>query len=146
MVFSFLSQSFLTQLVYFVLLIFSICSLGSFLFLIFYARDIKKQARIDREKFLTLQKVTQQKIDGVLVLLQTISTVSPLLGLFGTIAGLIDVFTNIGAQSSVDIAVIAPGISDALLTTLAGLCVAIPALLFYQYGDYLADVIEGLYE
>ncbi len=59
--------------------------------------------------------------------------VSPLIGLFGTVWGLIHAFMNIAHEQSADITVVAPGIAEALLTTLAGLVVAIPALIFFHY-------------
>lgn len=59
--------------------------------------------------------------------------VSPLVGLFGTVWGLIHAFMNIAHEQSADITVVAPGIAEALLTTLAGLVVAIPAMIFFHY-------------
>jgi len=61
------------------------------------------------------------------------AVVSPLIGLFGTIWGLVHAFVNIGSAKSADLAVIAPGIAEALITTLAGLIVAIPAVIFFHY-------------
>lgn len=61
------------------------------------------------------------------------AAVSPLLGLFGTVWGLIHAFINISQEKSADIAVVAPGIAEALITTLGGLVVAIPALVFFHY-------------
>lgn len=58
--------------------------------------------------------------------------VSPLLGLFGTIWGLIQAFVEIGQSQSADIATVAPGIAEALITTLAGLMVAIPAAVMFN--------------
>ncbi|MBY0109844.1 MAG: MotA/TolQ/ExbB proton channel family protein [Candidatus Babeliaceae bacterium] len=58
--------------------------------------------------------------------------VSPLLGLFGTIWGLVHSFIRISERQSADIVTVAPGIAEALITTLAGLVVAIPALVLYQ--------------
>jgi biopolymer transport protein TolQ len=60
------------------------------------------------------------------------ASVSPLVGLLGTVWGLIHAFMSISQHRSADIAVVAPGIAEALLTTLAGLVVAIPALIFFQ--------------
>jgi biopolymer transport protein TolQ len=60
-------------------------------------------------------------------------SVSPLIGLFGTVWGLIHAFVSISHEKSADIAVVAPGIAEALITTLAGLIVAIPALIFFHY-------------
>jgi biopolymer transport protein ExbB/TolQ len=56
-----------------------------------------------------------------------------LLGLFGTVWGLIHAFIRISEKQAADITVVAPGIAEALITTLAGLIVAIPALIMYNY-------------
>lgn len=61
------------------------------------------------------------------------ASISTLLGLFGTVWGLIHAFINISEKQSADIVAVAPGISEALITTIAGLFVAIPALIFSQY-------------
>jgi len=66
-------------------------------------------------------------------ILSVSASVSTLLGLFGTVWGLIHAFIRISEKQSADIVVVAPGISEALITTIAGLCVAIPALIFSQY-------------
>ena len=68
-----------------------------------------------------------------LVGLATIATVSPLLGLMGTVVGVINAFLGIAAQGSANIAAVAPGISEALITTVTGLAVAIPAVIGYNY-------------
>lgn len=60
------------------------------------------------------------------------ASIAPLLGLFGTVWGLIHAFLRIHERQSADIATIAPGIAEALMTTLAGLLVAIPALALYN--------------
>jgi biopolymer transport protein TolQ len=65
--------------------------------------------------------------------LYTAAGVSTLVGLFGTVWGLINAFIRIGEKQSADIATIAPGIAEALITTLGGLIVAIPAYLMYHY-------------
>lgn len=64
--------------------------------------------------------------------LGTIAAISPLLGLLGTVVGMIEVFTAIMIQGSGNTAVLAGGISQALITTAAGLTVAIPALIFHR--------------
>jgi biopolymer transport protein TolQ len=61
------------------------------------------------------------------------ASIATLLGLFGTVWGLIHAFINISEKQSADIVTVAPGISEALITTIAGLFVAIPALIFSQY-------------
>ncbi|MCZ6829673.1 MAG: MotA/TolQ/ExbB proton channel family protein [Gammaproteobacteria bacterium] len=65
--------------------------------------------------------------------LGTIAAVTPLLGLLGTVIGMIKVFTEIMAQGTGNASVLAGGISEALITTAAGLSVAIPALIMHRY-------------
>lgn len=65
--------------------------------------------------------------------LGTISTITPLLGLLGTVIGMIKVFTTITAVGVGDPATLAGGISEALITTAAGLTVAIPTVIFHRY-------------
>ena len=65
--------------------------------------------------------------------LGTIASISPLLGLLGTVIGMIKVFTVITAQGIGDPSILSEGISVALLTTAAGLSVAIPSLMFHRY-------------
>ena len=73
--------------------------------------------------------------------LGTISTITPLLGLLGTVIGMIKVFTAMTAIGVSDPAQLAGGISEALITTAAGLTVAIPSLIFHRY---LKRKVEGL--
>ena len=63
----------------------------------------------------------------------TVAAVGPLLGLFGTVWGLIHSFVRISQYQSADIIAVAPGIAEALITTLMGLVVTIPALIMYNY-------------
>ncbi len=65
--------------------------------------------------------------------LGTIAAVTPLLGLLGTVVGMIRVFTEIMVQGAGDASLLAGGISEALITTAAGLFVAIPALIMHRY-------------
>lgn len=65
--------------------------------------------------------------------LATISSASPFIGLFGTVLGIIDSFQSIGTAGVTSLAVVAPGISEALIATAAGLLAAIPALMGYNY-------------
>lgn len=75
-------------------------------------------------------------------LLSTSAQVAPLVGLFGTIWGLIHSFSNIGVAKNVDMTVIAPGIAEALITTLAGILVAVPALALFNYLQNRIIVLE----
>ena len=65
--------------------------------------------------------------------LGTIAAISPLLGLLGTVIGMVNVFAAITTHGVGDPGILAGGISEALITTAAGLCVAIPSLIGYRY-------------
>jgi len=71
--------------------------------------------------------------------LGTIASVTPLLGLLGTVVGMIKVFTAIMIHGVGDPGILAGGISEALITTAAGLTVAIPSLIFHRYFERLVD-------
>lgn len=73
------------------------------------------------------------------------AAVSPLLGLFGTVWGLIHSLVGISQKQSADIATVAPGIAEALITTLAGIMVAIPALVMFVYLNTQIKNIEQKY-
>ena len=72
------------------------------------------------------------QIENRLNLLATISSAAPFVGLFGTVLGIIDSFQNIGTSGLTSLAAVAPGISEALIATAAGLLAAIPALIAYN--------------
>jgi biopolymer transport protein ExbB len=71
--------------------------------------------------------------------LGTIAAITPLLGLLGTVIGMIKVFTEIMIQGTGNAGVLAGGISEALITTAAGLSVAIPALVMHRYFQRRVD-------
>jgi biopolymer transport protein ExbB len=71
--------------------------------------------------------------------LGTIATITPLLGLLGTVVGMIKVFSAIVTHGVGDPTILAGGISEALITTAAGLSVAIPCVIFHRYFDGLVD-------
>ena len=71
--------------------------------------------------------------------LGTIASVSPLLGLLGTVFGMIDIFASLMEHGSGDPSVLAGGISVALITTAAGLTVAIPSMVFHRYFERVVD-------
>ncbi len=73
------------------------------------------------------------KLESALGFLATTASVSPFIGLFGTVWGIMETFQSIGARGSATLAVVAPGISEALIATAAGLAAAIPAVIFYNY-------------
>jgi biopolymer transport protein TolQ len=72
-------------------------------------------------------------IENRLNFLATISSAAPFIGLFGTVLGIINSFQSIGTTGVTSLASVAPGISEALVATAAGLLAAIPALMAYNY-------------
>jgi len=64
--------------------------------------------------------------------LATIAATSPFIGLFGTVVGIIDAFHGLGTAGAATLRAVAPGISEALVTTAAGLFVAVPAVIAYN--------------
>ncbi|BHH83298.1 protein TolQ [Desulforhopalus sp. 52FAK] len=75
--------------------------------------------------------------------LATTGSATPFIGLFGTVWGIMASFHDIGQRGSASLAVVAPGISEALIATAAGLAVAIPAVIFYNYFANKIDDIDG---
>lgn len=85
---------------------------------------------------LVLEKEEAEERDDMaqdLTWLAIIGSVSPLLGLMGTVLGIMNAFLGITAAGSTNIAAVAPGVAEALTTTVAGLFVAIPAVIAYNY-------------
>ena len=64
--------------------------------------------------------------------LASIGSISPFIGLFGTIMGIVDAFHGLGMEGTATLRAVAPGVSEALITTAAGLLVAIPAVIAYN--------------
>jgi len=96
--------------------------------------------KIDSYDWELLERNIDNSIDAMLAhneeyiaILSSSAAVAPLLGLFGTVWGLVHSFMRISETQVADIATIAPGIAEALITTLAGLIVAIPALIMFNY-------------
>jgi biopolymer transport protein TolQ len=77
--------------------------------------------------------VEMGRMESYLGILATIAAVSPFIGLFGTVWGIIDAFRGIGATGNASLATVAPGISEALVATAIGLVAAIPALMAYNF-------------
>lgn len=75
--------------------------------------------------------------------LATIGSVSPLLGLLGTVLGVMSAFMGIGQKGSGNISAVAPGIAEALITTVAGLAAAIPAVMAYNFFVSRTNQFEG---
>lgn len=79
------------------------------------------------------------ELERYLNTLGTVAAITPLLGLLGTVIGMIKVFTAIQLEGTGNAAVLAGGISEALITTAAGLTVAIPSLFFHRYFQRKVD-------
>jgi biopolymer transport protein TolQ len=73
------------------------------------------------------------RLGRYLSFLATTGSATPFIGLFGTVWGIMTSFQDIGMRGSASLAVVAPGISEALVATAAGLAVAIPSVIFYNY-------------
>ncbi|HEY1498864.1 MAG TPA: MotA/TolQ/ExbB proton channel family protein [Acidobacteriaceae bacterium] len=71
-------------------------------------------------------------MEGRLTWLASIGAISPFIGLFGTIMGIVDAFHGLGTEGTATLRAVAPGVSEALITTAAGLLVAIPAVVAYN--------------
>jgi biopolymer transport protein TolQ len=85
------------------------------------------------------------RLESRLPLLATIGSATPFVGLFGTVVGIINAFTGIGAAGSASLAVVAPGIAEALIATAIGLFAAIPATIFYNiFVARLRDLQEAI--
>jgi biopolymer transport protein TolQ len=73
------------------------------------------------------------KLERRLTFLATTGSATPFIGLFGTVWGIMNAFQRIGAVQAANISVVAPGVSEALIATAAGLAAAIPAVIFYNF-------------
>jgi biopolymer transport protein ExbB len=100
-----------------------------------YPREVMKESIED-----TGRQVVHE-LERFLNTLGTIAAITPLLGLLGTVIGMIKVFTAIMTHGVGNPSVLAGGISEALITTAAGLFVAIPTLIFYRYFRGKVDAL-----
>jgi len=121
-------------------------------------RNMNGQREIMKESIEEEGRQVVMELERFLNTLGTIASITPLLGLLGTVIGMIKVFAVITSLGVGDPKILADGISEALLTTAAGLSVAIPTVMFYRYfrgrveelllkmeaqAVYLVEVIHG---
>ncbi len=92
-------------------------------------------------QYIVQGKINQQ--ESYLPFLATTGNITPFIGLFGTVVGVINAFSEIGEQGSASIAAVAPGVSEALVATAAGLFAAIPAVVAYNY--FLTKIRKSAY-
>ena len=87
---------------------------------------------------MTMERVSTEemgKLEKHVVFLATTGSAAPFLGLLGTVVGIMDSFWSIGARGSASLAVVAPGIAEALLATIVGLGAAIPAVIAFNWAN-----------
>ncbi|MGB8622502.1 MAG: protein TolQ [Paracoccaceae bacterium] len=101
--------------------------------------------RIDRSMDVAIAKEAEG-MNGGLSFLATVGSTAPFIGLFGTVWGIMNAFEQIAMQQNTNLAVVAPGISEALMATALGLLAAIPAVVFYNKLSADSDRIVGGYE
>ena len=92
---------------------------------------LKSLTAVDRS-LLRASAVEVNKLEHRIPFLATTASMAPFVGLFGTVWGILTAFQSIGQTGSTNLAVVAPGIAEALVTTAAGLLAAIPAVYFYN--------------
>ena len=103
-------------------------------------RDISKESIEDAGRMVA------HELERFLTVLATLAGVAPLIGLFGTVIGIIKVFAAVSIHGVGDPNFLAGGISEALFTTAGGLAVAIPSLIFYRYFRTRVDALIVLME
>ncbi|MBF0413181.1 MAG: MotA/TolQ/ExbB proton channel family protein [Desulfamplus sp.] len=84
-----------------------------------------------------------RRLSQLVTFLATAGNTAPFIGLFGTVWGILNTFQGIGMTKSASLAVVAPGIAEALVATAAGLCVAIPAVIAYNYFTDRIRVLDS---
>jgi biopolymer transport protein TolQ len=102
--------------------------------------EVRKQGTAGVRNVQSIQRAAQiasseelTRLERRLPWLATTGNVTPFIGLFGTVWGIIDAFHGLGTASAASLRAVAPGISEALVTTAAGLFAAIPAVIAYNY-------------
>ena len=95
------------------------------------ARAVKREANAE-----------SKRLSSLVPFLATVGNTAPFIGLFGTVWGIMTSFHNIGTTQSASLAAVAPGISEALIATAAGLAAAIPAVMGYNFFTHQIGIIE----
>jgi biopolymer transport protein TolQ len=95
------------------------------------------QMRIEKVMDVTIQREIE-RLESRLLVLATVGSAGPFIGLFGTVWGIMTSFRAIAGQQTTSLAVVAPGIAEALFATAIGLIAAIPATIFYN--KFVSDV------
>jgi biopolymer transport protein TolQ len=98
---------------------------------------VSVQMRIEKVMDVALNREIE-KLESKLLFLATVGSTAPFVGLFGTVWGIMNSFSSIAASKNTSLAVVAPGIAEALFATALGLLAAIPAVVFYN--KYSSDI------
>ena len=105
----------------------------------------KAEDRINKSTEIIINR-QEERLEEGLSFLSTVASVSPFIGLFGTVWGVMNAFSGLAQLSQVSINAVAPGISEALVATALGLFAAIPALISYNWSVKTIDIIIKSYE
>jgi len=109
------------------------------------ATHIGVQVRIDKVLDVAIARETEY-LEKQLGFLATVGSASPFVGLFGTVWGIMNSFQSIALSESTNLAVVAPGIAEALFATALGLLAAIPAVIAYNKFSADANILVGRLE
>jgi len=115
---------------------------GPFINIIRVGLDNRRRSKEEiRESILDQGRQEARKLERGLTILETIAGIAPLMGLLGTVLGMIKVFQDISEQGLGQTQALSSGISEALITTVVGLFIAIPALVSYNYFTHKVEDI-----
>ena len=104
-----------------------------------FCENVKKEMEIVIDKELT-------GLENGLNFLASVGSTAPFIGLFGTVWGIMNSFTAIGISQNTSLAVVAPGIAEALFATALGLVAAIPAVLFFNKFNNMLEILNNKLE
>ena len=105
----------------------------------------KSEKRINKATEIIISR-QEESLENGLSFLSTVASVSPFIGLFGTVWGVMNAFSGLAQVTQVSINAVAPGIAEALIATALGLFAAIPALISYNWSVKSIDAIIRSYE
>ncbi len=114
---------------------------------------LRSQGNVDREAVMegaqramrVAYSREEEKLERHLAFLATVGSVSPYIGLFGTVIGIMNAFIGLASQTQATLQVVAPGIAEALIVTAIGLFAAIPAVVAYNRYTSKVDSVTGSY-
>lgn len=114
---------------------------------------LRQQANVDKEAIMegaqramrVAYSREEEKLEKHLAFLATVGSVTPYIGLFGTVIGIMNSFIGLAGQSQATLQVVAPGIAEALIATAMGLFAAVPAVIAYNRYSSNVDRISGSY-